>query len=106
MLEHSTFSVISPEGCSSILFRTADKRAEAATALKLTAQDLLELDVIDEIVREPLPAAHWDHEGAAERLKDALARNLDELGGVPPEELIAQRREKYRRIGFYSEQPA
>ncbi|MFW6159045.1 MAG: acetyl-CoA carboxylase carboxyltransferase subunit alpha, partial [Planctomycetota bacterium] len=61
MLEHSTFSVISPEGCSSILFRTADKRAQAADALKLTAQDLLELGIIDAIIPEPLPAAHWDH---------------------------------------------
>jgi len=103
MLEHATFSVISPEGCSSILFRTAEKRAESAEALKLTAQDLLALGIVDEIIPEPLPAAHWDRRGAAERLKAALLRNLDGLAGVSAEELVARRRRKYREIGAYSE---
>jgi len=103
MLEHATFSVISPEGCSSILFRTAEKRAESAEALKLTAQDLLALGIVDEIIPEPLPAAHWDRRGAAERLKAALLRNLDGLSGLSPEELVARRRRKYREIGAYSE---
>ncbi len=106
MLEHSTFSVISPEGCSSILFRTADKRTEAAEALKLTAQDLHRLGIIDEIIPEPLPAAHWDHKGAAERLKESLVRSLDELASYSPEEVVARRRHKYRTIGFYTEQSA
>jgi len=106
MLEHSTFSVISPEGCSSILFRTADKRMQAAEALKLTSQDLHGLGIVDEIVPEPLPAAHWDRKGAADRLKESLVRNLEELAAQPPAELIAQRRGKYRSIGFYSEQSA
>ncbi len=106
MLQHSTFSVISPEGCSSILFRTADKRAQAAEALKLTADDLLELKIIDEIIPEPLPAAHWDRRGAADGLKQALLRNLGELAGQSPAELVASRRRKYRNIGFYLEQSA
>ena len=103
MFEHSTFSVISPEGCSSILFRTADKRAQAAEALKLTAQDLERLGIVDEIIPEPLPAAHWDPVGAAELLKAALIRNLDQLAPLSPDKLIAARREKYREIGFFSE---
>jgi acetyl-CoA carboxylase carboxyl transferase subunit alpha len=103
MLEHSTFSVISPEGCSSILFRTADQRATAAAALKLTAQDLERLGIIDEIIPEPLPAAHWDHAAAAENLKASLLANLDQFGALAPEDLIAQRREKYRAIGFFTE---
>ncbi len=103
MLEHSTFSVISPEGCSSILFRTADKRVQSAEALKLTAQDLHALGIVDEIIPEPLPAAHWDKKGAADLLKQALVRNLDQLAVQSPEQLVADRRRKYRNIGFYSE---
>ena len=103
MLEHSTFSVISPEGCSSILFRTADKRAQAAEALKLTAQDLSGLKIIDEVIPEPLPAAHWDQKGAAERLKESLIRSLDELAPLSRDELVASRRRKYREIGFFTE---
>jgi len=106
MLEHAIFSVISPEGCSSILFRTADKRAEAAEALKLTPKDLLGLGIIDEIIPEPLPAAHWDRRGAAEHLKQALVRNLTELAALSPTELVETRRRKYRNIGFYTEQSA
>ncbi len=106
MLEHSIFSVISPEGCSSILFRTADKRAQAAEALKLTAQDLHRLGLIDEIIPEPLPAAHWDRKQAAAMLKDSLLRNLAELSALPPDDLVATRRKKFRDIGFYAEQTA
>lgn len=106
MLEHAVFSVISPEGCSSILFRSADKRMEAAEALKLTAQDLLRLGLIDEIIPEPLPAAHWDAKGAAEHLKQAVLRNLGELSAKLPDDLVRDRRRKYRRIGFYTEQTA
>ncbi len=106
MLEHSTFSVISPEGCSSILFRTAEKRVQSAEALKLTAQDLDRLGIVDEVIPEPLPAAHWDHDGAAKNLKESLIRNLDQLASQSPEDLIAARRKKYRDIGFYTEQSA
>ena len=103
MFEHSIFSVISPEGCSSILFRTADKLAQAAEALKLTAQDLHKLGIVDEIIPEPLPAAHWSRRAAADNLQASLIRNLDELSRVEPEDLILQRRKKYRDIGFFTE---
>jgi acetyl-CoA carboxylase carboxyl transferase subunit alpha len=103
MFEHSIFSVISPEGCSSILFRTADKRAQAAEALKLTAQDLHKLGIVDEIIPEPLPANHWNRRAAAENLQASLLRNLDELGRMEPEDLILERRRKYRNIGCFTE---
>ncbi|MFH1730280.1 MAG: acetyl-CoA carboxylase carboxyltransferase subunit alpha [Planctomycetota bacterium] len=103
MLEHSTFSVIAPEGCSAILFHTAEKRVQAAEALKLTAQDLAGLGIIDEIIPEPLPAAHWDRKGAAANLKTSLVRHLDELAQRTPEELVAERRRKYRNIGTFTE---
>jgi len=106
MLEHSTFSVISPEGCSSILFRTAEKRELSATALKMTAQDLYRLKVVDDIIEEPLPAAHWDPKGAAANVKAAIIRHLDALRPHTADELITARREKYRGIGFYIEQSA
>lgn len=106
MLEHSTFSVIAPEGCSAILFHTAEKRVQAAEALKLTAKDLAGLGIIDEIIPEPLPAAHWDRKGAAANLKAALVRHLDELAQRTPEELVAERRRKYRNIGVFTEQSA
>jgi acetyl-CoA carboxylase carboxyl transferase subunit alpha len=104
MLEHSTFSVISPEGCSSILFRTAEKRAQAAEALKLTGTDLKQLGIVDEVIPEPLPAAHWDRKGTAENLKAALVRHLDELTQQTPDELVAGRRRKYRNIGVFTEE--
>lgn len=103
MLEHAIFSVISPEGCAAILWRTKEKAPEAAEALKLTAQDLKELGVIDEIVPEPLGGAHRDHVGAAAVLKEALLRHLEELLGLEEEELLRRRYEKYRRMGVFSE---
>ncbi len=103
MLEHSTFSIISPEGCSSILFRTADKRAQAAEALKLTSTDLLGLGIIDGIVPEPLPAAHWNRKAAADNLRAALVQLLDQLAPQASDELIAQRRQKFRNIGVFRE---
>jgi len=106
MLEHSTFSVIAPEGCSAILFHTAEKRVQAAEALKLTAKDLAGMGIIDEIIPEPLPAAHWDRKGAAANLKASLVRHLDELAQRTPEELVAERRRKYRDIGTFTEQSA
>ncbi len=104
MLEHSIFSVISPEGCSSILFRTADKRAQAAEALKLTAQDLSELGIIDEIIPEPLPAAHWNPRTTVQTVKEAVCKHFDELEGASPEELVADRRKKYLSIGVFLEE--
>jgi acetyl-CoA carboxylase carboxyl transferase subunit alpha len=99
MLEHAIFSVISPEGCASILWKDAARAREAAEALKLTAQDLLSLGIIDEIVPEPLGGAHRDSHAAAELLRKAVARNLEFLKNVPPEELLQRRYAKYRNIG-------
>ena len=83
MLEYSVYSVISPEGCAAILWSDGTKGAQAAEALKLTAKDIKELEVIDEIVKEPLGGAHRDHEAMAETLHEALSRNLRELRQLP-----------------------
>ncbi|HEX7052260.1 MAG TPA: acetyl-CoA carboxylase carboxyltransferase subunit alpha [Longimicrobiales bacterium] len=99
MLENAVYSVISPEGCAAILWKTSDAKAEAAAALRLTASDLVELGVVDEIIEEPLGGAHADWDAAARRLGAALVRNIDELRALPPDELIRRRIEKYERMG-------
>jgi acetyl-CoA carboxylase carboxyl transferase subunit alpha len=99
MFEHAIYSVISPEGCASILWRTADKAAEAAEAMKITASDLQALGVIDRIVPEPLGGAHRDPEAAIGSLKGAILEELDGFGELGPDELLAQRRAKYLAIG-------
>ncbi|MFL6725107.1 MAG: acetyl-CoA carboxylase carboxyltransferase subunit alpha [Sphingomicrobium sp.] len=99
MFEHAVYSVISPEGCASILWRTADKAAEAAEAMKITAADLQGLGVIDRIVGEPLGGAHRDPEAAIGALKGALIEELDGCGRLGPDELRAQRRAKFLAIG-------
>ncbi|MBF0291569.1 MAG: acetyl-CoA carboxylase carboxyltransferase subunit alpha [Nitrospinae bacterium] len=99
MLEHSIYSVISPEGCAAILWNSCDKVEEAATALQLTAQDLIRLNVIDEIIKEPLGGAHRAPERAAHILRRVLRRHLAELGEMSSEELISHRRGKIRRMG-------
>jgi acetyl-CoA carboxylase carboxyl transferase subunit alpha len=99
MFEHAIYSVISPEGCASILWRTADKAAEAAEAMKITAADLQALGVIDRIVDEPLGGAHRDPEAAIGSLKGAILEELDGVGALGPDELLAQRRAKYLAIG-------
>lgn len=101
MLEHAVYSVISPEGCASILWRTADKAQEAATALKITAQDLQKLGVIDRIVREPLGGAHRDPAKAIDTLGKALRESLAEMSGLPPERLKQLRREKFLAMGRF-----
>lgn len=103
MLENSIYSVISPEGCASILWRDAAKAEDAAKALKITAKDLLELRMIDEIVPEPEGGAHLDHEAAAALLDRVLDRSLRELSRVAPAELLEQRYEKFRRMGQFFE---
>ena len=95
MLEHAIYSVISPEGCASILWRSADKVKEATEALKLTAQDLKKYGVIDEIVAEPLGGAHRDPQSVFENLKIALKKNLEELLELSPAEIKKQRTEKF-----------
>ncbi len=99
MLEHAVYSVISPEGCASILWRSAEQAKEAAEALKLTAEDLLKLGVIDEIILEPLGGAHRDRARAIEALGDALESALAELCRQDGARLRAERREKYLAMG-------
>jgi len=99
MLEHSIYSVISPEGCASILWRSSEQAKEAAEALKVTAQDLLELDVIDNIVPEPLGGAHRNRDEMFDNMRNALAKSLKELVNVDGGVLRARRREKFLNIG-------
>ncbi|QIK77944.1 acetyl-CoA carboxylase carboxyltransferase subunit alpha [Sphingomonas piscis] len=99
MFEHAVYSVISPEGCASILWRTADKAGEAAEAMRITATDLQGLGVIDRVVPEPLGGAHRDPGGAIGSLKTALLDELDGCAKLSPDELLAQRRAKFLAIG-------
>ncbi len=103
MLENSIYSVISPEGCASILWRDAGKAEAAAKALKITAKDLEELGMIDEIVPEPEGGAHLDHEAAAGLLDRVLDRSLREVSRIAPAQLLEQRYEKFRRMGQFFE---
>ncbi|MEO6248372.1 MAG: acetyl-CoA carboxylase carboxyltransferase subunit alpha [Sphingomicrobium sp.] len=99
MFDNAIYSVISPEGCASILWRTADKASDAAEAMKVTAQDLKTLGVIDRIVPEPPGGAHRDPAAAIELLKAALIEELDRCATFSPDELLAQRRAKFLAIG-------
>jgi acetyl-CoA carboxylase carboxyl transferase subunit alpha len=99
MMEHSIYSVISPEGCASILWRTNDKAEDAANALKITAQDLLELGVIDGIVDEPLGGAHRDTERAINTLGDSIQNALRDMAGIDGTRLRELRRDKFLAIG-------
>src|SRR5882757_2050100 len=99
MLEHAIYSVISPEGCASILWRSADKAQEAATALKITAQDLLQLKVIDAIVPEPVGGAHRAPLDTIDAVADQIAAGLKEMDGISGEELLRQRRAKFLGMG-------
>lgn len=101
MLEHSIYSVISPEGCAAILWRSAEHKEKAATALRLTATDLKAGGVCDEIVPEPDGGAHMDWDRAASNLAEALSRTLAALGKLSTKKLLEQRWEKYEAIGSY-----
>lgn len=103
MMENSWYSVISPEGCAAILWRDAAKAPEAAEALKLTAEDVHRLNLIDGIVAEPEGGAHTDPEAAGANLKACLLNALGELDRLSPEELITKRIQKYRGMGVYRE---
>jgi acetyl-CoA carboxylase carboxyl transferase subunit alpha len=103
MMENAIYSVISPEGCAAILWRSRERAEDAAEALKLTASDLLELGIVDEVVAEPEGGAHLSPKSAAEGLGDALDRNLKELEALEPEDLVRQRREKYYDMGEWRE---
>ena len=98
MFEHSIFSVISPEGCASILWRDTSKANEAAKALKLTAQDMKKLDIIDEIIQEPLGGAHRDYDKSLKFLGDSIQSHLDKLLKLDPEELKITKQNKYLKI--------
>jgi acetyl-CoA carboxylase carboxyl transferase subunit alpha len=101
MLENSVYSVISPEGCASIMWRDPTKAEIAAEALKITAPDLLDMKLIDEIVPEPEGGAHNDPEAAAKMLDPFLTRALDDLSRLSPREIVDQRYEKFRRMGQF-----
>ena len=106
MLENSVYSVITVEGCAAILWKdgkSPEMREKAASALRITAPDLLELKVIDEVIREPLGGAHSNHEEAAAALKDALERHLEELRRLKPDKLVRRRREKFLKMGQFTE---
>jgi acetyl-CoA carboxylase carboxyl transferase subunit alpha len=106
MMEHSVYSVITVEGCASILWKDGknpELRERAASALRITAPDLLELGVIDEMVPEPIGGAHVDHEAAARSLRDTLVRHLEELRRLKPEKLVRRRREKFLKMGVFEE---
>lgn len=101
MFENSYYSVISPEGCSSILWKSADHAARAAAILKLTGKDLMRFKIVDEVIDEPLGGAHQSIGETCRLLGEALVRNLDELSGLSTEELLEQRYRKVRRIGVF-----
>ena len=104
MLEYSTYSVISPEGCASILWKSAEKAADAAEAMGITAERLKELGLVDGIVKEPLGGAHRDIDSMARSLKNTLLETLDGVGGIPTDRLLEQRYERLSRFGNYQEQ--
>ena len=105
ILENSFYSVISPEGCASIIWRDATKAETAAAAMKITAKDLKDLGIVDEIIPEPDGGAHTDYEGAARLLDDVLDRQLVALTNEPIRELLSTRYEKFRKMGQFFDLP-
>jgi len=105
MLEHAYYSVITPEGCASILWRDAGRAPEAAEALKLSSADCMELGIVDKLIPEPLGGAHRNPDAMAETLKREILSGFEDLEGIPPESLIAQRSDKFARMGRYAATP-
>jgi acetyl-CoA carboxylase carboxyl transferase subunit alpha len=103
MLQYSTYSVISPEGCASILWKSADNAKEAAKAMGITAQRLHELKLIDRIIEEPLGGAHRSFDDMANKLKLALVEELEQLRSMPTPEVVLQRQNKFRQIGEFKQ---
>lgn len=103
MLEHAVYSVITPEGCASILWKDSARAPEAAARLKLTATDLYRLGVIDEVISEPLGGAHRDHDASAAAVEECVARHLDALSAMSPEALVEDRYRKFRAMGEFIE---
>lgn len=106
MLENAYYSVISPEACAAILWKHRKHAKDAAVALKLSARDLLELKLIDEVVPEPMGGAHQDHAAAIANLREAVTRQLDEITKIPMDELLRQRYQKFRQMGVFAEEPS
>lgn len=105
MLENSWYTVISPENCSSILWRSWDQKEKAADELKLTSDNMLKFGLVDRVVPEPFGGAHWDYDEAAANLKKVLVETLRELKQVTAEERVRQRISKFSKMGFWDEQP-
>jgi len=105
VLKNAYYSVISPEGCAGILWKGAEHAEKAAEALKFTSANLLKFGIVDEVVDEPLGGAHRDHHSMAAKMKAFLKRNLKELSKQPVDELLANRYERFRKIGVFEEQP-
>ena len=103
MLQYSIYSVISPEGCASILWKSADRAEEAAEAMRITASQLNEFNLVDEVLEEPLGGAHRNPKEAAEIIRNALLKNLDELGSLSTEQLLAERQRRLSSFGQYKE---
>ena len=99
MLEHSVYSVISPEGCASILFRDASRAEQAAAAMRITARDLLAMELVDEVIEEPAGGAHVNHDELFKSVDKVLWRQLGELGKIPRERLVEERYKKFRGMG-------
>ena len=103
MLEHAYYTVISPEGCASILWRDASRFADAAEALKITSKDLLELKIIDEEIKEPLGGAHTNYKEVSDNMKTAILNAINELSKLSIEKLREERYEKFRAMGRFIE---
>lgn len=103
MMENTWYSVISPEGCAAILWRDSTKASQAAEAMKLTADDLVEMGVVDKVIKEPIGGAHQDYDDAARIVKEELRKEFQELQSIPPTQLIEARIEKYAKMGFYND---
>lgn len=103
ILENAYYSVITPEGCASILWKDASRAPEAAQTLRITGDDLLNLGIVEEVIPEPLGGAHKDAQQMAENMKEAILRNLRPLMALSKEELLQERYEKFRRVGFFND---
>jgi acetyl-CoA carboxylase carboxyl transferase subunit alpha len=102
-MQHSYYSVISPEGCAGILWKSHEHAPRAAAALRFTSRDLAKLGVIDDVIEEPLGGAHRDHHQMATRIKSYLSRTLGELEKIDLDTLVEARYEKFRRMGMFIE---
>lgn len=103
VLEHAYYSVISPEGCAGILWKSGEYAEQAASALRITSRHLSELGVIDDVIEEPVGGAHRDHRQMGARMKMYLSKTLQSLVDIPLDELVSQRYEKFRQMGVFLE---